>query len=199
MTKCANSECTKLGVHLCGGCKGVRYCSAACQKVHWKQARWPLATSKSARPPQMPQAEAMLTPTARWPRACPHGRYPSSKSFSSSLARQARGVSRRQTSCTELLVQLNGTAGVSTAQWSGHCRLVPLPRATPSPVARYRVARARLHTRISFTRALISLPRIALFVPQLLQPCLLCTLLLGMGVSPPPPPPRTHRTCAPRR
>jgi hypothetical protein len=37
MTKCANSECTKPGVHLCGGCTGVRYCSAACQKVHWKQ------------------------------------------------------------------------------------------------------------------------------------------------------------------
>jgi hypothetical protein len=35
--KCANGGCTKLGLHRCGGCKGVMYCSAACQKVHWKQ------------------------------------------------------------------------------------------------------------------------------------------------------------------
>jgi hypothetical protein len=36
-SKCANYECTERGVHLCGGCTGVMYCSAACQKVHWKQ------------------------------------------------------------------------------------------------------------------------------------------------------------------
>jgi hypothetical protein len=161
-----------------------------------------VATSKSARPPQMPQAEAMLTPTARWPRACPHGRYPSSRSFSSSLARQARGVSSSKADLVHRAVSATQrAAGVSTTQWSGHCRLVPLPRAIvpPSPIAHYRVARARLHTRISFTRALISLPPLALFVPQLPQPCLLCTLLWGLRVSPPPPPPRTHRTCAPRR
>ena len=35
--KCANGRCTKQGLHRCGGCKGVMYCSAACQKVHWKQ------------------------------------------------------------------------------------------------------------------------------------------------------------------
>jgi hypothetical protein len=35
--KCANGGCTKQGLHRCGGCKGVMYCSAACQKVHWKQ------------------------------------------------------------------------------------------------------------------------------------------------------------------
>jgi hypothetical protein len=35
--KCANSGCTKQGLHRCGGCEGVMYCSAACQKVHWKQ------------------------------------------------------------------------------------------------------------------------------------------------------------------
>jgi tetratricopeptide (TPR) repeat protein len=35
--KCANSGCTKQGLHRCGGCKGVMYCCAACQKVHWKQ------------------------------------------------------------------------------------------------------------------------------------------------------------------
>jgi tetratricopeptide (TPR) repeat protein len=35
--KCANGVCTKQGLHLCARCKGVMYCSAACQKVHWKQ------------------------------------------------------------------------------------------------------------------------------------------------------------------
>jgi tetratricopeptide (TPR) repeat protein len=35
--KCANGGCTKQGLHRCGGCKSVMYCSAACQKVHWKQ------------------------------------------------------------------------------------------------------------------------------------------------------------------
>jgi hypothetical protein len=35
--KCANNGCTKPGVHLCARCRGVMYCSAACQKVHWKQ------------------------------------------------------------------------------------------------------------------------------------------------------------------
>jgi tetratricopeptide (TPR) repeat protein len=35
--KCASHECSELGLHLCGGCMAVRYCSAACQKVHWKQ------------------------------------------------------------------------------------------------------------------------------------------------------------------
>jgi tetratricopeptide (TPR) repeat protein len=35
--KCANGGCTKQGLHRCGWCKGVMYCSAACQKVHWKQ------------------------------------------------------------------------------------------------------------------------------------------------------------------
>jgi Tfp pilus assembly protein PilF len=34
---CANGGCNKQGLHRCGGCKGVMYCSAACQKVHWKQ------------------------------------------------------------------------------------------------------------------------------------------------------------------
>jgi hypothetical protein len=35
--KCANVGCNKLGLHRCGGCKGMMYCSAACQKVHWEQ------------------------------------------------------------------------------------------------------------------------------------------------------------------
>jgi tetratricopeptide (TPR) repeat protein len=35
--KCANGGCTKQGLHLCARCRGVMYCSAACQKVHWKQ------------------------------------------------------------------------------------------------------------------------------------------------------------------
>jgi hypothetical protein len=35
--KCVNGGCTKQGLHRCGGCRGVMYCSAACQKVHWKQ------------------------------------------------------------------------------------------------------------------------------------------------------------------
>jgi tetratricopeptide (TPR) repeat protein len=35
--KCANSGCTKQGLHLCARCRCVMYCSAACQKVHWKQ------------------------------------------------------------------------------------------------------------------------------------------------------------------
>jgi hypothetical protein len=35
--KCANGGCNKQGLHRCGRCKGVMYCSAACQKVHWKQ------------------------------------------------------------------------------------------------------------------------------------------------------------------
>jgi tetratricopeptide (TPR) repeat protein len=36
-SKCANDGCSKPGVHLCSRCRGVKYCSAACQKVHWKQ------------------------------------------------------------------------------------------------------------------------------------------------------------------
>jgi tetratricopeptide (TPR) repeat protein len=43
--KCANGGCTKQGLHLCARCRGVTYCSAACQKVHWKQG----ATSKNAK------------------------------------------------------------------------------------------------------------------------------------------------------
>jgi hypothetical protein len=35
--KCANDECIEPGVHQCARCRGVKYCSAACQKVHWKQ------------------------------------------------------------------------------------------------------------------------------------------------------------------
>ena len=35
--KCANGACTNPGLHLCARCRGVKYCSAACQKVHWKQ------------------------------------------------------------------------------------------------------------------------------------------------------------------
>jgi hypothetical protein len=35
--KCANGGCTKQGFHLRARCRGVTYCSAACQKVHWKQ------------------------------------------------------------------------------------------------------------------------------------------------------------------
>ena len=35
--KCANGGCTKQGLHLCARCRGAMYCSAACQKVHWKQ------------------------------------------------------------------------------------------------------------------------------------------------------------------
>jgi tetratricopeptide (TPR) repeat protein len=34
---CANKECTAPGVHRCARCRAVKYCSAACQKVHWKQ------------------------------------------------------------------------------------------------------------------------------------------------------------------
>ena len=176
MTKCANSECTKPGVHLCGGCKGVRFCSTACQKVHWKQGGH---KSKSARPPpQMPQA----------------GRGDADANGAVAKSLSARSISELK----KLIVELGETsegciekadlvrravgatqraAGVSTTQWSGHCRLVPLARAIvpPSPIAHYRVARARLHTRISFTRALISLPPLVLLVPQLPQPCLLCT------------------------
>jgi hypothetical protein len=37
MLKCANDGCTEPGLHLCARCRGVKYCSAACQKVHWKQ------------------------------------------------------------------------------------------------------------------------------------------------------------------
>ena len=37
MPKCANDECIEPGVHQCARCRGVKYCSAACQKVHWKQ------------------------------------------------------------------------------------------------------------------------------------------------------------------
>jgi hypothetical protein len=44
--KCANGECTKQGFHLCARCRGVTYCSAACQKVHWKQGS-KVATSKN--------------------------------------------------------------------------------------------------------------------------------------------------------
>jgi hypothetical protein len=43
--KCANGGCTKQGLHRCGGCKSAMYCSAACQKVHWKQG----GTSKNAK------------------------------------------------------------------------------------------------------------------------------------------------------
>jgi tetratricopeptide (TPR) repeat protein len=35
--KCANVGCANPGSQKCGGCKRVLYCSAACQKVHWKQ------------------------------------------------------------------------------------------------------------------------------------------------------------------
>jgi hypothetical protein len=35
--KCANDGCTKPGLLRCAGCMSVKYCSAACQKVHWKQ------------------------------------------------------------------------------------------------------------------------------------------------------------------
>jgi hypothetical protein len=36
-SKCANGGCTKPGLHLCARCRDMKYCSAACQKVHWKQ------------------------------------------------------------------------------------------------------------------------------------------------------------------
>ena len=36
-SKCSNDACSKPGVHLCSRCRGAKYCSAACQKVHWKQ------------------------------------------------------------------------------------------------------------------------------------------------------------------
>jgi hypothetical protein len=36
-TKCANDVCAKPGEHMCSRCRGVKYCSASCQKVHWKQ------------------------------------------------------------------------------------------------------------------------------------------------------------------
>jgi hypothetical protein len=64
--KCANGVCTKLGLHRCGGCKGVMYCSAACQKVHWKQGGpIEVATSKNAkslrhRPDQQGRRRALL-------------------------------------------------------------------------------------------------------------------------------------------
>jgi len=35
--KCANVGCVKPGLHICSRCRGVKYCSAACQKVHWKK------------------------------------------------------------------------------------------------------------------------------------------------------------------
>jgi len=35
--KCANGECFEAGLLRCARCKGVKYCSAACQKVHWKR------------------------------------------------------------------------------------------------------------------------------------------------------------------
>jgi tetratricopeptide (TPR) repeat protein len=35
--KCANDGCGKPGSHLCSRCRTVSYCSAACQKVHWKE------------------------------------------------------------------------------------------------------------------------------------------------------------------
>jgi hypothetical protein len=48
--KCANNGCAKPGLNRCGGCMGVRYCSAECQKVHWKQGGHKHACKKSATP-----------------------------------------------------------------------------------------------------------------------------------------------------
>jgi tetratricopeptide (TPR) repeat protein len=35
--ECGNDGCAKKGLLRCARCKSVMYCSAACQKVHWKQ------------------------------------------------------------------------------------------------------------------------------------------------------------------
>ena len=49
-SKCSNDACSKPGVHLCSRCRGAKYCSAACQKAHWKQG-WPQARMHPCWPP----------------------------------------------------------------------------------------------------------------------------------------------------
>jgi hypothetical protein len=66
--ECANDDCNKPGMHLCARCRCVRYCSAACQKVHWKQGGHKQAcipaAQASVQAPPAPTPAAGCAPTA---------------------------------------------------------------------------------------------------------------------------------------
>jgi tetratricopeptide (TPR) repeat protein len=59
--KCANDGCTKKGLHMCARCKSVKYCSAACQKVHWKQGGHKQECTPSAAKASCPSSAVLAT------------------------------------------------------------------------------------------------------------------------------------------
>jgi hypothetical protein len=59
-SKCANGACINPGLHLCARCRGVKYCSAACQKVHWKQGG-----HKQECTPSAPKASSAVLATSK--------------------------------------------------------------------------------------------------------------------------------------
>jgi tetratricopeptide (TPR) repeat protein len=61
LVKCANDGCAKKGLHMCARCMVVKYCSAACQKVHWKQG----GHKQECTPSSAPKASSAVLATSK--------------------------------------------------------------------------------------------------------------------------------------
>ena len=109
-TQCAGPGCTNPGKHICKRCKHVRYCSAVCQKSHWKAGH--KKECKAAKRPFVEYDVTFVQPAQR-------GMFHMNVSHQMSVRAQSRAASRPQPITSEHKAAIGVKALAARAKLGG--------------------------------------------------------------------------------